>query len=210
MYIRSYHQESDPQVVLQFMRDQPFASLVSYSDPYPAASHIPIEVLGDQVEGLKLMGHIARANPQLSQLSAHPEVLVIFLGPSSYVSASWYPVPDVASTWNYIAVHAQGTLRLVDPETTLDHLRRLTHRHESGVAHPTAVDRMPKDYIRKNLQAIQGFEILVERLDNTYKLSQNKDEQTRSQVIEELSKSNDARSRQIAAEMARRDSLGPE
>ncbi|HVB03633.1 MAG TPA: FMN-binding negative transcriptional regulator [Chitinophagaceae bacterium] len=210
MYIRSYHREPDPSVIRQFIQDHPFAVLVSCGGSYPAASHIPIEVLDQPEGGILLMGHIARANPQLEQISLHREVLVIFQGPQCYVSASWYLDPGVASTWNYLAVHASGKISLVDETATLAHLRRLTDRHESISEHPTSVDRMPEEYITKNLQAIAGFEIRVERLDNTWKLSQNKDQQTRDRIISELLKIPDPNARAIASEMSGRESLGQE
>jgi transcriptional regulator len=204
MYVRTYHHELDPQVVLQFLKEHPFAVLVSASERFPQASHIPIEVLEDASGGLKLMGHVSNSNPQLAWIRSFPDVLVIFQGPNTYVSASWYPVPEVASTWNYLAVHVCGKLTVVDSNSTLAHLRRITDRYEKKMARPMSVDRMTEEYLSKNLQAITGFRIEAERVENTYKLSQNKDERTREQVIRELDKSGSPGASAIAAEMAAR------
>ncbi len=205
MYVRPYHQETDPGVILDFIRQNPFATLVSGSGSgYPQASHIPMELIGEPGGVLQLMGHLANANPQLASLRDFPSVLAIFLGPDSYISAGWYPVPEVASTWNYLAVHAQGRISIVDSSTTLEHLKRLTHRHEKGRKEPMSVDRMGEDYLQKNLSAITGFRIEVEKLENTYKLSQNQNAQTRRQVIAELEQSRDPGALQIAREMNRR------
>ncbi|HUX85050.1 MAG TPA: FMN-binding negative transcriptional regulator [Chitinophagaceae bacterium] len=207
MYVRPYHQETDPGVILDFIRQYPFATLVSQGAGYPQASHIPLELIEGPSGSLQLMGHLANANPQLITLRDFPTVLAIFLGPNSYISAGWYPVPEVASTWNYLAVHALGKITLVDPATTLEHLKRLTHRHEKNREKPMSVDRMGEEYLQKNLSAITGFRIEVEELENTYKLSQNKDAKTRLQIITELKQSGEPGALKIALEMARRTTI---
>ncbi|MHB1922842.1 MAG: FMN-binding negative transcriptional regulator [Chitinophagaceae bacterium] len=204
MYLRDYHQEDNPEIVLQFIRDHPFCILVSPSDSFPVASHLPLEV--DQREEGKIYftGHMARGNPQWRTFQVYPQVLVIIQGPHSYISASWYTQPNVASTWNYLAVHCSGKIRMMSDHETLQNLKRLTDRFEAGRTHPTSLEKMPVDYVNRNLQAIVGFEIAVEKIENTFKLSQNKGEATRSNVITELRKEGDRDGQQIAEEMDKR------
>ena len=55
---------------------------------------------------------MARANSQWQSAAGRP-VLAIFHGPHAYISPSWYESADVVPTWNYVAVHVSGVLRLI-------------------------------------------------------------------------------------------------
>jgi transcriptional regulator len=65
-------------------------------------------------ERLVLTSHLARANPHWRALVSGAPSLALFQGPHAYVSPSWYASKaehgKVVPTWNYIAVHAHGTL----------------------------------------------------------------------------------------------------
>jgi transcriptional regulator len=135
--------------------------------------------------------------------SENEKVLVIFSGPQCYVSASWYVTKNVASTWNYMDVHAKGKLRFTNDESTKKIIKDITDKYEDAGSE-AAFNKLPKEYVERLSKAIVGFDIEVESLENVFKLSQNHDEQTRKQIIENLKKSNDFNSNEIAIEMEKR------
>ncbi len=86
-----------------FMQEYNFAALVTQQDGELLASHLPFLLDAQRGPYGTLMAHMARANPQWRTLAGTAEVLVIFQGPHTYVSPSWYE-DDVAlsvPTWNY-------------------------------------------------------------------------------------------------------------
>ena len=112
-------------------------------------------------------------------VAAEVEPLILVDGPDAYVSPGWYETKrrtgkDVP-TWNYVTVHAHGTLTLHHDAAWLeDVVRRLSDRHEAGRSHPWSVDDAPRDYIDAQLRAIVGVELRLTRLDAKRKLSQNR------------------------------------
>ena len=102
-------------------------------------------------------------------------------------------------TWNYVAVHAYGTLRFVsDPVELRRHLEALTSRHESSREQPWAVSDAPDDYIARQLGAIVGVEIEITRLEGKWKMSQNRSAEDIDGVIAGLEASEDAAAREVA------------
>lgn len=187
MYLPAHFAEHDAARLRAAMRDHPFATLVSEGPHGPVADHLPLLVAEDG-DGMVLRGHVARANPLWR---AHPparEVLAIFHGPQHYVSPAWYPTKrehgKVVPTWNYLAVHAHGTLRAADDaDWLLDLLRELTDIHEARFALPWRIDDAPRDYLAKMLGAIVGIEIRVTRLEGKAKFSQNQPAENRAGVV---------------------------
>jgi len=126
-----------------------------------------------------LRGHLARANPQGRATVPNSTALAVFLGPEAYVTPAWYPTKaqthKVVPTWNYVAVHAAGTLRWFDdPDRLLALVTELTESQEEGRSAPWAVSDAPADYIKSTLRGIIGFELAITRLDGKWKLSQNR------------------------------------
>lgn len=213
MYVPRTNAEDRPEVLAAFMRAHPFATLVSAG---PAgelwATHLPM--VYDAARGLHgtLEGHVARANPhhKLFRATASPsstdaprESLVIFSGPDAYVTPAWYPSKAehgrVVPTWNYIAVHAYGTLRLrEDPEWLLAHVSRLTDQIEADRTARWAVSDAPADYIARELKAIVGFEMELTRIDARWKMSQNRPPADIDGVVEGLSASERPMDREVA------------
>jgi transcriptional regulator len=185
MYVPRAFQESDPDRVASLVRAYPFAMLVTAPDGVPFVSHLPI--LYDSSAGThgRLLGHMARANPQWRDMSSDSEVLVVVQGPHCYVSPAWYASPGVP-TWNYAVAHLRGRPRLIHDAAGLATLvERLTRVHEAGRSNPwqpnlagEAGARLPK--------LIVGFEIEVARIQAKFKLSQNRPEEDRARVIAEL------------------------
>lgn len=178
MYIPPAFREEDLDTLHGLMRRHSFATLVTLDGSRPFATHLPLLLDPQRGPFGTLRGHVARANPQGRHLEGDEEVLAIFQGPHAYMSPSWYETALSVPTWNYVAVHAYGTPRLLDAEETLVLLRDLVQEYESGFEQPWPFD-LPDEFTRKLLQAITGFEIEVTRLEGKQKLSQNRSEADR-------------------------------
>ncbi|MDR3633345.1 MAG: FMN-binding negative transcriptional regulator [Isosphaeraceae bacterium] len=196
MYIPTAFAESDTTKLHDFMRRYSFAVLTSQSEEGLVASHLPL--LLDTQHGLhgRLIGHMARANPQWRGVDG--EVLVVFSGPHAYVSPSWYEAPGTVPTWNYVAVHAYGRFQIVEEEhLLLEILRRSVQAYEEPRLIPWVFDPSA-GYVEKLLKAIVGFHIEITRLEGKWKLSQNQPDERRQRVSRALSEQRDDDSRAIA------------
>jgi transcriptional regulator len=119
MYSPKFNQVADRGSLLEAMRAYSFAILFgpqSAADaPAPlVATHLPLVIRDEGPHGL-LEGHFAKANRHWQSLAGR-ETLVVFPGPHSYVSPSLYTEELSVPTWNYIAIHAYGTLELVEDD----------------------------------------------------------------------------------------------
>jgi transcriptional regulator len=199
MYKFPYYTEQDEQKVIAFMKENAFAMITGFGEKYPVATQIPLEVELKENK-IFLHGHIMRKTDHHKAFEKNENVLVVFTGPHCYVSASWYTNPQTASTWNYMTVHAKGKIIFTDEEGTYNAIKSLTDKYE-GLETAAAFNKMPKEYILPMLKAIIGFTIEVESLENTFKLSQNRDAASKKNIIEQLKKRGDENSVAIASEM---------
>ena len=131
MYISNYYREEDLNKVADFIREHDFATLVLSQDGTPVASHLLVDFEADSDGTWLINGHMARANKLWRAFDSAKEALLIFGGPNTYVSATWYNHLNV-TTWNYIAVHLYGTPRIIDGGQELQNiLSRLGKRYET-------------------------------------------------------------------------------
>jgi transcriptional regulator len=196
MYIPASFQMSDPSELHAFMREQSFALLVTQGKAGMVASHLPLLLNADAGPHGMLFGHMARANPQWRDVEG--EALAIFTGPHVYVSPTWYESPGTVPTWNYVAVHAYGELRLVEDRDGLhDILSRSVAVYEGGMPEPWSFNASDPD-IDKMLKSIVGFRIEISRLEGKAKLNQNHSEERCRKVIRALAAQTDENSRAIA------------
>jgi len=184
MYSPKFNQVAGRAVLIEAMRAYSFAILFGpLSNPDsagpPIATHLPLVVKDEGPHGL-LEGHFAIANRHWQSLAGR-ETLVVFSGPHSYVSPTLYVEPLSVPTWNYIAIHACGTLSLVEDEAGKEALLvDLIHAHEPAYAEKWRV--MPGDFRRSMLAGIVGFRIPIARIEGKFKISQNRDPAERRNV----------------------------
>ncbi len=180
-----------------FMEQYSFATVVTRHSADLIASHIPFVL--DRNAGPKgcLRGHVATRNPQLAHLAAGSEALVIFQGPHSYISPSWYATPGNVPTWNYTAVHAYGIPKMVDRAALVVLLKDLVRQNERFFEQPWDFDS-EASWIKNMLGEIAAFEIPIEQLQGKFKLNQNRTPADRARVIDILSASHDPAQRQMA------------
>jgi transcriptional regulator len=186
MYNPPQFREERIEVLHDFIREHPLATLVTTGYNGLEANHVPMIL--DAAAGL-LRGHVSRANPIWKE--TNDEVLAIFTGPDHYISPSWYPSKQehgrVVPTWNYIAVHARGILTFFDDAGRLRSIvEDLTTIHEASFPQPWKVADAPPEYVEGLLKAIVGFELKIEKLEGKWKSSQNRSEADRSSVMREI------------------------
>ena len=191
MYIPKAFREDDLNTLHKFMREYSFATLITQHEGVPFATHLPFILDAQQGPNGILLAHMARANPPWHDLVSEQEVLVIFQGPHAYVSPSWYEVELSVPTWNYAVVHAYGIPRLLeDNEELYKLLKILIETHEAQFESPWPF-QLTDDYLQKMMRGIVGFEIEITRLEGKFKLSQNRTEAERENVIAALQVSAD-------------------
>lgn len=204
MYNLSYFKEEDKAVVLQFVREHPFAFITGCDEQNkPVATQIPV-FIDERAGKLFLSGHIMRNTDHHKAFVHNQHVLAVFTGAHTYISASVYDNAQQASTWNYMSVHAKGILSFLDETALLNVLKRTTDHFEGNPNSPASFDKLPQEYVQRLSKAIVAFEIEVTDMDNVFKLSQNKNEKSYHTIIESLHERKDTASETIATEMEKR------
>lgn len=204
MYIPKLYQVTDEAVISKFIQQNSFATLVSCDQQMPVATHLPLEFVQSANGEKFLHGHMSRANKHWHTFNSENDVLAIFSGPHTYVSARWYQQVNVP-TWNYMVVHAYGKPRLItDHDELYAMLKQLVDRYEAHAVtdKPYKLETLPPDYVEREMRGIVGFEIKINRLEAKFKLSQNRQQQDYDNVIVELQKSDDGNALAAAQVMA--------
>ena len=137
-------------------------------------------------------------------LSTNPNALIVFTGSHCYVSASWYTETGHGSTWNYLTVQARGKVQFMEDAGTIAVLNDLTNKYEAGRSGAMLMSRMTEDYISSNVKAIAGFTIHLDELKATFKLSQNRDDESYRTIVLNLESSGDTNAKEIASEMRKK------
>jgi transcriptional regulator len=208
VYIPRLNAEQDIPTLHAFMNANPFATLVTATGGL-FATHLPLILRVSDGPLGTLEGHVARANAHHKLVAGEADALVIFTGPHSHITPTWYPSKieneRVVPTWNYVAVHAYGTVRFRDDAEFLSaHVARLTERHESARGSDWRTDDPPAEYVAQQLKAIVGVEIVITGLEGKWKMSQNRSMADVDGVIEGLRQSGDAQDLEVADTMEQR------
>ncbi len=196
MYSPPYNRLEDRRELLEFMRANSFAVLVTGTGGALHASHLPAQV---RTEGDKFVldMHMARSNPQWKEFF-DDEVMVVFAGPHAYVSPRWYEEEERVPTWNYAAVHAYGLTKLIaDPKKKHANQRALVEALDPQWL--PKFDALSGEYVARMLDGIVNFEIAVTRLETRWKLSQNRSRREQESIASHLDRSHDSAERALAA-----------
>ena len=191
MYVPNHFREDRIPALHEAIRSAGLATLVSMTADGMIASHAPLLLDPEPGPYGRLIGHLAKANPHARTALSSVQTLAIFQGADGYITPSYYAAKrehgKVVPTWNYAAVHAYGTLEVIDdPAALRDIVTRLTERHEASRAQPWAVSDAPEDFVRGMLRGIVGIALTITRLDGKVKMSQNRPAGDHAGVIEGL------------------------
>lgn len=204
LYNPAHFAAADRAAMLEAIREYPFATLITPHANEPMISHLPLLHVEDGSEHGALIGHLARANPHVAH-AASVESIAVFHGPHAYVSPSWYREPaKMVPTWNYVVVHAHGTLQPVaDLAGTQGVLDALVARFESQRDAPWSF-AMAEPQRGAMLRAISAFRVPIRELTGKFKLSQNRTAPDRERVATALRSEGYAEATATAEWMERR------
>jgi transcriptional regulator len=200
MYTPKHFQLSDEQEAIDFMQCYSFATIVTATDNVPFATHIPF-LVSKRDDKIVLSSHFAKANPQATEIVGK-DILVIFTEPHAYISPKHYEKETNVPTWNYIAVHAYGKATILsEGEQTANLLAQMISNYEADYLRQW--NSLPDEYKQRMMKGIVAFEIIVDDLQGKQKLSQNRTEVERENIINALDKSDDTTEAEIAKYMSR-------
>jgi transcriptional regulator len=209
MYVPAHFKEDRIPVLHEAIRKYGFGTLVTSSEQELEASHLPLLLDSEPAPLGTVLGHLARANPQWRQIKPGFQALAIFLGPNTYITPSWYPTKQqdgkVVPTWNYLAIHAYGTISFFDdPAELRAHVSKMTEVHEAPRSAPWAVSDAPASYVDQMLRAIVGFKLVITKLEGKWKMSQNRPGQDVEGVLKGLEREDGEGHRPVAEIVAAR------
>lgn len=209
MFVPKYYRNDNIDEVKEFISENGFGILISQNYSKLWGTHIPLVLEKDENGKDVLRGHISKGNPQWKYFKDNTNVLVIFPGPHTYISSSWYDHINVP-TWNYIAVHVYGAIRIIEGEKLINSLKNLMEKYEKYSDKPVKIEDMPEKFLHDHINGIVAFEVEIEEIQPAYKLSQNRDDFNHSNIINELRKRKDQNSHKIADEMEKHSKKLPD
>ncbi len=198
---------TDPAEVRALIRSAPWATMVSATDDGLVASHYPFlleEDGGADDDAITIVSHVGRPDERLHGLGSR-ELLVIFSGPSGYVSPSWYGVSAAVPTWNFATVHAYGTPEILSDEENLAVLERLVDHFEEPLPNPFRMRGTLENaaYAERIVHGTVGFRLRVSRFVAKDKMSQDKPVEVVEQVLDALDAPGPYRNEALAERMRR-------
>ncbi|MBM7694173.1 transcriptional regulator [Peribacillus deserti] len=202
MYIPKYFKVTNVDEIWEFVQTNSFGTIVTTDQGKPIATHLPLELIKED-DDYYITGHMAYGNPQWRTLETCEKVLVIYQGPHSYISSSWYGHENVP-TWNYQAVHMYGKAAILDSEEVKQELIKMLEKYEKHRKNPVFWDTLSPSLLENQLKGIVGFKIKVGEIQAAYKLSQNRNEADYDNIIDKLKYERSPNSKQMAELMEKR------
>ena len=200
MYLPKHYAVTDRQQLHDFIKGNGFGIMFSGNGSEPVASHLPFILDESAGEQGTLLSHMAGANRQWRHADGQ-QVLTVFQGPHTYVSPTWYQDPETVPTWNYVAVHVYGILKVVqDQERIQNILARITDYYEASLPQPWQAE-FTSEYAQQMVKRIVAFEIEIDKMQGKWKLNQNHPEERRRRVVDVLKTMPDDNSRGIVTLM---------
>lgn len=201
MYIPEIFKNENKVEIEQFVHDNGFAILINQVDGKLWATHTPLLLEVNALGKPFLSGHISIENKQGDGFKQNDEVLAIFSGTNAYISSSWYDHENVP-TWNYIAVHIYGKIKILSFEDTLKSLEKLVNKYEVNSKNPIKIENLSSKTMLQ-ARSIIAFEIDIEKIEAKKKISQNRDSKNYKNIISELEKTQKHNEINISQEMKR-------
>lgn len=174
MYSHKYYEMKDYQNVKDFITANNFATIVTNHESTPIATHLPLNI-EEKENSLYLSGHFAKANKQWQTIDGNDKILIIFSGAHGYIS----------STWDYQSVHAYGTGELLNEAQLKKELSMLLNRYESNHINGATWENL-SEKTKQQINGIIGFKVKVDKLETSYKLSQNRSQKEKENIMKHL------------------------
>jgi len=201
MYIPEQYKNENEAEIKDFLQKNSFGILVNQTDGKLWATHIPLELDKDENGQDILHGHLSKANAQCESFISDNKILAIFPGPHTYISSSWYEKEEVP-TWNYIAVHVYGTIKIIEGEALLNSLKKLVDKYEANSENPVRVEELSNKTMRQ-INGIVGFIIEIDDIQAVKKMSQTRNDKDYHNIISELEKTENTDAVEVAKIMGK-------
>jgi transcriptional regulator len=182
LYIPKPQLVEDRKFLQDFMNEFPFVDLITAS-PDLRITHIPVFLNLAGSEYGTIYGHISRQNPQSKTFDGQQTAVIVFHGPHSYISPTWYTKPEAVPTWNFAVVHATGKPKpITDPTALHGLLAKLIQKFEGK---DSAYDfaKLPDSYIGGMIGGIVGFQMDIELLEGKFKLGQDRSDADKKAIV---------------------------
>jgi transcriptional regulator len=199
LYVPEIYKNENQEEILEFLHKNGFAILVNQVNGKLWATHIPLVLQIDESGQKFLIGHVSKDNPQSNSFDDSNEVLAIFSGSHAYISSSWYDHENVP-TWNYIAVHVYGKIKILNTEQSKEALSQLVDKYEINSKKRVKVADLSEETM-KQVHGIVAFKIEISKIEAVKKMSQNRDDKNYHQIIQNLGNQSDVSSKEMAKEM---------
>jgi transcriptional regulator len=194
MYIPKPHLVEDRKLLHDFMDEFPFADLVT-SGPALRITHVPVFLDRDLGRYGGIYGHISRQNPQGKAFDSRQSGVIVFHGPHSYISPTWFSKTGGTPTWNFAVVHATGKLNpITDKKALHDMLARLIGKFEDREKSSYDFAKIPETYKYGLMGGLIGFEMEIELLEGKFKLGQQASPADQQSLLRNLQSASPGRS----------------
>lgn len=201
MYTPDIYKNENQEEIELFLKENSFGILINQTNRKLCATHIPLELDSNKDGKQILHGHLSKENPQWKGFAENDQILAVFSGPHSYISSSWYDHENVP-TWNYIAVHVYGKIKILEGEAVFESLKKMTDKYEAQSENPVRVENLSKKTMMQT-RGIVAFEIEITEIQATKKMSQNRDDKNYKNIITQLEKTENTQAVAVAKEMAK-------
>ncbi|WP_067100759.1 FMN-binding negative transcriptional regulator [Marinomonas atlantica] len=198
MYTPASTELTESVAIAKFIEQFGFGLIVS---PTLEATHLPLILKPEEGELGCLYGHFAKANGHWQQVDDQ-RVLVVFNGPHSYISPSWYQTNPAVPTWNYAAVHCYGVVELLSEQETSDSMDELVSKYEPELLSNNQL--MPSEYKARLTKAVVGFRIVLDDIQAKEKLGQHRKPADQTGVYQALLETDSLEAQQLANYMQSR------
>jgi transcriptional regulator len=170
----------DRAILLAFIAAHPFVTFAASVGGRPLVAQSPV-VIRDLDGEIAFDFHLSRGNLLTPHLTQGFRAVALATGLDAYVSPDWYESVDQVPTWNYQSVEAEGSVAPLNDEELIALLDDLSAQEEARLLpkKPWTRGKMKPGKFENLLRGIQGGRLFVERLEGTFKLSQNKNDADR-------------------------------
>lgn len=204
MYRPEKYKKDDNKFVFSFIKENPFATFIMNGKRL-LATHIPVLTEGGE-DNWQLFSHMANHNEQSAFLEDGVEALIIFQGPHSYISSSWYHEKDI-STWDYSAVHVHAKIKLQSAKELQESLAKLVAHFENDQEEPLYYKDYPQGMLEEHLPLITGFWLKPVKVEGIAKWHQSYGKHDVQAVHEKLQASEDPMKKKLGEEIKKENNL---
>lgn len=199
MYLPKLFKSENNELLKQIVAENAFSSLIMYKEKILSTKAMML-INESKKDTFFIETHLHKANPIAIAINEGDEVLCDFIGVNTYISSSWYNHVN-ASTWNYEQVQIYGKVVFMNDDELYNHLYKLTNQFEALQKCPMTAEKIGKEFIEREMKGTLGINVVPTEIKIKQKLSQNRDEENYSRIIEKLENSNSLSDKKMALKM---------